>query len=361
MLFTVLSPKKSSNFTAQVEGLERQLLAWLSSNQLDENQLVMVRVSLTDAANQLGELRKSSLLANLLSETAVSVVEQPLLDGFKIGLQVWATSVPVAQRRKSGDSVILEAEGQRLVVQTVRFSSENVENLDAEQQTELAFEKHISLLASLGMTLTNDCHRTWIYVRDIDRNYAGVVKGRNDIFAKEGLTSDTHFIASTGIGGNTEESNALVCVDFLSVANLAASDSCTEPAAPLYLKAPDYLNNTAEYGVAFERGTALDIFGQRCRFISGTASIDKHGKCLYHGDVIAQAERLFLNIDQLLKVDNCSVNEMSYFVVYLRDVSDSAAVSSYMRARFPNIPTQIVEARVCRPEWLIEVEGIAAY
>ncbi len=45
--------------------------------------------------------------------------------------------------------------------------------------------------------------------------------------------------------------------------------------------------------------------------------------------------------------------------VYLRDIADFQCVNEYMKRRFPNIPFIIVEARVCRPEWLIEVEGVA--
>ena len=51
------------------------------------------------------------------------------------------------------------------------------------------------------MTMERNLIRTWIYVTNIDVNYQGVVEARNDIFDKEGLTADTHYIASTGIGG----------------------------------------------------------------------------------------------------------------------------------------------------------------
>lgn len=45
-----------------------------------------------------------------------------------------------------------------------------------------------------------------------------------------------------------------------------------------------------------------------------------------------------------------------YWVVYLRDISDYAKVDAYMQARFPDTPRIILEARVCRPGWLIEME-----
>ena len=48
--------------------------------------------------------------------------------------------------------------------------------------------------------LLNNTLRTWIYIKDIDNNYIDMVRARNEIFDKNNLTKDTHFIASTGIG-----------------------------------------------------------------------------------------------------------------------------------------------------------------
>ena len=203
------------------------------------------------------------------------------------------------------------------------------------------------------MTLKDHCLRTWFFVRDIDHHYGGVVSGRNAIFAHEGLTADDHFIASTGIGGYTDNTQTIVAADFLS------ADTGTHDANIRYLKALDYLNPTAEYGVAFERGTAITLWGTRYRFISGTASIDCHGRCVHRGDVVKQADRLFTNISKLLEDDGATLADMAYYIVYLRDVADAATISRYMAERYPHTPYLITEARVCRPEWLIEVEGIA--
>jgi hypothetical protein len=50
---------------------------------------------------------------------------------------------------------------------------------------------------------------------------------------------------------------------------------------------------------------------------------------------------------------------MTHFLVYLRDPSDYAIVKNYLAERFPEIPRLILRGAVCRPEWLIEIEGIA--
>ncbi len=350
--FGVLSPSCQGDFAEQLHDVSDDLAHWMKERKLVPAHLVMVRVCLTDAANQMPLLRQHVLYTEYFAGCGFSFVEQPLLNGAKIALQVWALGCSGMHKTVADDCVTIEAGDDIMLFHSVRFSPEEARSMDVYQQAQEAFFRHIRLLEQRGMTLEANCHRTWIYVRDIDRNYADVVRARNDVFEQQGLTANGHFIASTGIGGCTDNRETMVAVDLLSV-NAAAERGIS------YLKALDYLNPTAEYGVAFERGTALNVFGRRCRFISGTASIDRLGQCLYQGDVLAQADRLFLNISKLLESDGGCLEEMAYYIVYLRDISDYARIEFYMKKHFPGKPFVIVEARVCRPEWLIEVEGIA--
>jgi enamine deaminase RidA (YjgF/YER057c/UK114 family) len=46
-------------------------------------------------------------------------------------------------------------------------------------------------------------------------------------------------------------------------------------------------------------------------------------------------------------------------VVYLRDMADYQHVSRLFAERFPEKPYVIVQASVCRPAWLIEMECMA--
>ena len=49
-----------------------------------------------------------------------------------------------------------------------------------------------------------------VFVRDVDTQYAGMVKARKENFAEQGLTEQTHYISSTGIGGLPADTRALV-------------------------------------------------------------------------------------------------------------------------------------------------------
>lgn len=339
----------------QADNLALQLELLTSSGECRLTSLLQARLYVSDASNQCVEIRRSRLFSILHPTGVFSYIEQPPLGGVKVALLLWFVGGEIEGRKveqfPDGQILELRAGGLVYLMQTVRFREEDAGGT-AGSQTHKAFDRHISQLRKRGMSLRDNCLRTWIYVRDVDRHYAEVVRARNEVFDKEGLAADTHFIASTGIGGASESGQALVAMDFFSVGGL--SDGRTG-----YLHALDYLNPTHEYGVAFERGTWADMAGGRHFFVSGTASIDRHGDCLHRGEVLTQAGRLFFNIEKLLESGGGDLSQVRYFIVYLRDVADYKAVSDYMRLRFPGKPFLLTEARVCRPEWLIEVECVA--
>jgi len=119
------------------------------------------------------------------------------------------------------------------------------------------------------------------------------------------------------------------------------------------------LNPTHEYGVAFERGTAVDYGDRRDIFISGTASIDCNGDILYPNDIEKQTERGFNNIKALLHEAEADMGDVNSMTVYLRDRADAMFIENYLASNFPDIPTILVLAAVCRSGWLIEIECIA--
>lgn len=356
--YTILTPKCRGTFAARLDDLAENYEAFLQRGGYDERSLLQARFYLSDAINNVSALKAHPLFKRLAHVAAVSIVEQTPLCGAKAALFLWGVAANEIEKEVGEHQMVMLADGRKYVVQNVAFTAEEAAALpgagrgsDSEVQTEAAFERHIDLLKREGMTLEANCRRTWIFVRDIDRHYAGVVRGRNAVFAREGLTRDTHYIASTGIGGYPDNARSTVVFEFLSISEAPDEDE-------RFLHAPDFLNPTHEYGVAFERGTALTFAGARHRFISGTASINKHGEVVYPGDVLAQADRLFENIRNLLAADGGRLDDMKYFLVYLRDVTDAPLVEAYMSERFPAVPHLVLEARVCRPGWLIEVEGV---
>ena len=146
--------------------------------------------------------------------------------------------------------------------------------------------------------------------------------------------------------------NVCVAIDFLTAPQVQPDDL-------LFLKALDHLNPTHEYGVAFERGVRVALPQKYEYFISGTASIDCHGEVINVGDVTKQAERLLENIEALLADGGATMDDVKYFIIYLRDLADASAIEAYMQQVYPQVPRIITHAKVCRPAWLVEMECIA--
>lgn len=201
-------------------------------------------------------------------------------------------------------------------------------------------------------SLLKNCARTWLFVRDIDLDYAEVVHGRNEAFDEQGLTTSTRFIASTGIQGRQADCKVAVTYDSYSVLRLKDGDM-------RQLNALDHLNPTHEYGVAFERATCVDYVDRRHLFVSGTASIDSKGQILWPGDIRRQTERMWENVGALLDAAGFGWEDVGQMLVYLRDPADYSVVNGMFEERFPDIPRIILHSPVCRPGWLVEMECMA--
>ena len=305
---------------------------------------VFKRYFLSDAANQ-AELLLAATAES--SDCALSVVEQPPLDGTKIAL--WAYLQTDVQTRVLPNGLYEVKHG---AYRQLWMGGSFNRAANSEYQMRLLLNDYAMQLMEEGCTLADNCLRTWIFVQNVDCNYAGVVRARNEMFVTQNLTENTHYIASTGIGGRHADPKALVMLDAFAVAGL-------KPGQIKYLYARTHLNPTYEYGVSFERGTAVDYDDRRQVLISGTASINNRGEVMYAGDVRRQTERMWENVEALLKEADCGFGDVGHIIVYLRDIADYAVVKKMFDKRFPDTPRVITLAPVCRPGWLVEMECMA--
>jgi enamine deaminase RidA (YjgF/YER057c/UK114 family) len=204
-----------------------------------------------------------------------------------------------------------------------------------------------------GMNLLDNGIRTWVYVRDLDNHYEGMVRARREYFAAHGLTDKTRYLASTGILGMSYSPEKIVSVDSLSIRGLAAEQV-------VRMEALSHLSPTILYGVTFERGLRVR-FGDRSHlYISGTASINSKGEVLHEGDAELQTRRAIENVRALLETQSATLDDMAYVIAYVRNVHDRQRVRTVLDEELGrNIPLVFIEAAVCRPAWLMELEGIA--
>ena len=249
--YIILSPEAKGTFNDRLNFLYLKLGNYLDTEKLENRTLQYCKVFLSDSQNQTQNLEESLLYQEYLKDTHLTVVEQPPLNGSKISLLIKTTD-----------------DKTPILFHSLRLTEEEAKGKDSYEQTRMLFDKYLQLIAGTDMTMERNLVRTWIYVTHIDVNYQGVVEARNDVFDQQGLTAETHYIASTGIGGATSVRHASVAIDFLTVPGIREEDK-------KYLQALNHLNPTHEYGVAFERGTSLSLPQKKQYFISGTASRDK--------------------------------------------------------------------------------------
>lgn len=337
----------AKSFRSQLESLSEAIANMLSQEAKNSFSPVMIRLLLSDAANQAPEALEK--IRRVAPEAALAYVQQPPMNGTKIA--AWVYMMQSVSIKREDQHTVKACRGGR-----THIWSANVCNAKADTLTEAhaQLEYLETMLAENGLNIADNCVRTWFYVQNIDVNYGGVVKARNDNFDANGLTVDTHYISSTGIGGRHADKNVTSIMDAYSIGGL-------EEGQMNYLYAADNMNRTSDYGVAFERGTYIDYADRRHVLISGTASIDNKGAVVAEGDIVAQTKRMIENVGALLSEAEASFDDVAHIVVYLRDTADYAVVREIFDGRFPDVPCVITYAPVCRPGWLIEMEcmGIA--
>lgn len=311
------------------------------------------RLFLSDPINQTAAVRNSPLFRDSIdSPAAVSVVGQPPL-GSKIALLAHHISgAPLKKTKLSPKHLLIEKNGLRHLWSTRMCAATHGAPSVADAQTWEVFSDLIGTLTSMGGNLRDHCVRTWLYIKDVDVFYKGMVETRGKLFRQHGLTEDTHYISSTGIQGACSHQYDVVLMDAYSLPDL-------RPGQMTFLSDLDKLCATKDYHVHFERGTRIAYADRAHHFISGTASIDSAGTVVHPGDVVKQLDRALVNVEALLASGGAKLDDLMYLIVYLRDVSDERRVRDILAERLPGMPTIIVQGPVCRPDWLIEIEGIA--
>ncbi|MDR0842034.1 MAG: hypothetical protein LBP68_01285 [Acidobacteriota bacterium] len=344
---------RAGGFEEQLSSVTAALGGYLKGNDIPSDAVAFARYFVSDYSNQAGALQ-SVRGSGAVTSGAVSIVQQPPLDDSK--LAAWFYIVADRTGKTPDMTVTSDAENRMR-----RGHYEHLWNTglsagqsssDSFRQTADIFSDYGRKLERYGYCLKDDLIRTWLFVKDIDSDYGGVVEARKDFFHRHGLTADTHYVASTGIGGRHADPAKSVLMDAYAVRGLSRKQV-------RFLQARENLNPTYEYGVTFERGTSIDYGDRRHIFISGTASIDRDGNILHVNDVRRQTERAVENIEALLDDAGATLGDVAQMLVYLRDVADARTVAEALDARCRNIPKVVLLAPVCRPGWLVEIECIA--
>jgi enamine deaminase RidA (YjgF/YER057c/UK114 family) len=119
---------------------------------------------------------------------------------------------------------------------------------------------------------------------------------------------------------------------------------------------------------SFSRGLRIDLGGVAILLISGTASIDENGQTVHAGDFRAQLHRTYRNITGLLAAEGASWKDIVRTTCYLRDIERDYEAFNEGRTEFyreqgldPLPASTGIQAILCRPDLLVEIEAIAIF
>jgi enamine deaminase RidA (YjgF/YER057c/UK114 family) len=111
----------------------------------------------------------------------------------------------------------------------------------------------------------------------------------------------------------------------------------------------------------YKMGTRME--GGRLLYISGQVAWDASGNVVGKGDVVAQARQTFQNLRGVLQAAGGDLGNLMKITTYITRVEDVAAVANARSDVFQGeLPasTLIVVTSLFHPDFLIEVEGVAA-
>ncbi|MFQ5789833.1 MAG: Rid family hydrolase [Acidobacteriota bacterium] len=218
-------------------------------------------------------------------------------------------------------------------------------------QAEDMFGRAESCLRRQGLSF-RDVIRTWIYMKDIEGDYAAFNPVRTKFFQEHGVE---RFPASTGIQGGTFPGEERCAMDLYAMGGEG-------PGETEVMHAPS-MNEASSYGSAFSRGLRVTREDRVVAYVSGTASVDESGKVLHTGDIEGQVRRMLLNVRLLLGAAGATERDIVSMITYLKQPGDLESFCRVCDDRsFPrDIPGTVCVADICRPEWLCEMEVIAMF
>ena len=233
-----------------------------------------------------------------------------------------------------------------------------------EQSTDI-FEGIAKMLTENGF-MPSDIYRQWNYIPGItvlsdgSQNYQEFNDARSIFYASADWSNG--YPAATGIGTSAGGVVVEICaIKGEQCANLPIDN-------PLQIAAHNYSQQVLDGKVIEQLSERTTPKFERARLlgstvlISGTAAI-KGERSNYSTDAVEQAAETMEIMDRLTSKENIPAknNGSSYDLlrVYVKRESDIPAVRDYMQSHYPAAQKHYLVADVCRPELLIEIEGVA--
>jgi enamine deaminase RidA (YjgF/YER057c/UK114 family) len=303
-------------------------------------------------------------------------VIQPPCSGAALALEAWAVAGDSVRIERFGPHALAVAcEGARWVYCGGIKPLATLEGAYAQTLDALARMNDALRLAGCSFQQTL---RTWFYLEGITRpeaatsRYQELNRARSDFYRDIPFCSplfrpqrpQAPYPASTGIGMSAA-SLLVGCVALQTRRQDVLLLSLENPQqTPAYAYDPKYSSQSPK----FSRAMALLLGDYMTTWISGTASIVSSDS-RHPGDIEKQTQQTIDNIQRLISRDNFAAHgvsgagagfeDLAKIRVYLKRPEDLAKCRAICARRFGTVPAIYAVADVCRPELLVEIEGVA--
>ena len=222
-----------------------------------------------------------------------------------------------------------------------------------------------AILKENGFT-PSDIYRQWNYIQGItvlndgSQNYQEFNDARSMFYA--GGSWSNGYPAATGIG----TSRGGVMIEFSAIKEESVPNKPIDN--PLQVAAHNYSQDVLDGKVIEELKERTTPKFERARvlgstiFISGTAAI-KGEHSNHSTSAVEQTAETMEIMDNLVSKENIPVenngSHYRFLRVYVKNECDIPAVREYMNAHYPTADKHYLVADICRPELLVEIEGLA--
>ncbi len=206
--------------------------------------------------------------------------------------------------------------------------------------------------------------KMWNYIPEITGKLDGVERYRHFNAARQRAFQSCQLDVRGGVPAacalGSPPGGPLVVYFLASTGDVAAIEN------PRQVSAYDYPDDHGAYSPTFSRATVSGDPSSPMLFISGTASIVGH-RTVHPGDVLAQTRESVANIRALVGQVNRAMGA-SYFVLerlqyktYVRRLRDLEVIASELCAAIhPSASVVFLQADICRPDLLVEIEAAGA-
>ena len=106
----------------------------------------------------------------------------------------------------------------------------------------------------------------------------------------------------------------------------------------------------------------VEVSGGKTVYVSGQIALDKDGKVVGEGDMKAQAEQVFKNLQAALAAAGATFKDVVKMNTYTTDISQVQAVRDVRARYFGDVTpasTLVQVVHLARPEFMLEIEVIA--